>query len=169
MNLFIKILITLIITALGIYPYIGTNNIPGALDALHSFGIIPAIILIIVFFIAIGFYCKSLQTTLELIKPENRKANPKSVWLMFLIPYNFFEDFFIMINISNSLEEEFKINDKLKDVKDFGLITGLGWATAQVLSFFPNEIGQISGLIGLVLWIKHWLFINKINQKLIHI
>lgn len=85
---------------------------------------------------------------------------------MFAIPFNFIEDFFIVINVANSLEEEKKTNIKLKNISDFGMISGIGWSIAQVLSFIPSFVGQIAGLLGMILVIYHWTQIAKINKLL---
>lgn len=85
---------------------------------------------------------------------------------MFAIPFNFVEDFFIVINVANSIEEEQKTNDNLVTVTDFGMVTGIGWSLAQILSFIPNMVGQIAGLIGMILVIYHWIQIAKINRLL---
>lgn len=114
----------------------------------------------------VGFYCRTLQRCLTLIKPENRKAKPSSVWFMFAIPLNFVEDFFIVINIANSIEEEKKTNIALKNVSDFGMISGIGWSISQILSFVPNFVGQTAGLLGIILVIYHWIQIAKINKLL---
>ena len=114
----------------------------------------------------VAFYCRTLQKCLTLINPVNRKAKPTSVWYMFAIPFNFIEDFFIVINIANSIEEEKKANRKLKTISDFGMVSGIGWSIAQVLSFIPNIVGQTAGLIGMILVVYHWVQIAKINKLL---
>ena len=105
---------------------------------IFKIGIVWSIFIIVCFFVMVAFYCRTFQKCLTLIKPENRKAEPLSVWYMFAIPFNFVEDFFIVINIANSLEEEKKINSSLKDISDFGMVSGIGWSIAQILSFIPN-------------------------------
>lgn len=167
MNLFIKIILTLLISLLGIYPYINGSDEPGALGEIFKYGWIEGMIGMLAFFAAIALYCKSMQTTLELIRPQNRKAKPKAVWQMFIIPYNIIEDFFIMDYISKSIEQEAKSNAKLSTLNDYGFVTGMGWAIAQVMSFIPNEVGLISGVVGMLLWTKHWLFIAKVNRLLL--
>lgn len=167
MNKIIKLFLSLIILLCAILPYLTASDKSGALETISSIDVAGIIILIISFFLAIAYYCKALQECLTLIAPHNRKASPKSVWYMFLMPFNFIEDFFIMISISNSLEEEAKHNSKLENIKDFGMVTGIGWSIAQILSFIPNMAGQIAGGLGLVLWIMHWRFIIKINKLLI--
>ncbi|SDF58237.1 hypothetical protein [Cellulophaga baltica] len=166
MNVIIKIVITALLLLIAIKPYFEKGQIPGGLSEFENLGLIPSIILIITFFTAIAFYCKSFQTTLNLIKIENRTRKPKSVWYMYLIPFNFIEDFFIIIDISNSLKSEMKSNENLKKFGDFGLTLGIGWSVAQIFSLIPNMAGQISGFVGLILWIIHWSLIGKINKVL---
>lgn len=162
----IKFLLSGCVLFCGLSPYINSSDKSGSLELVISLGVWGTTLLIAGFFLAISFYCKALQSCLTMISPQNRKAAPKSVWLMFILPYNFIEDFFIMINISNSLEEEAKYNTNLTGIKDFGLITGISWCIAQILSFIPNIAGEIAGALGLVLWIIHWRFIIKINKLL---
>ena len=166
MNISVKIILTALLVVIAVNPYFEEGQIPGGLSELQSLGIIPSIIMIVCFFTAIAFYCKALQETLEMIKPENRTRKPKSVWYMYLIPFNFIEDFFIVIDISNSLKNEMKSNKKLSNFGDFGLTLGIGWSVAQLFSFIPNIAGQIAGLVGVVLWVIHWLLINRINKVL---
>jgi len=136
------------------------------LSDIYRIGIIPSVLIMLAFFIMVAFYCRTLQKCLTLIKPENRKASPKSVWYMFVIPFNFVEDFFIVINISNSLEKEKETNIELKNISDFGMVSGIGWSIAQILSFIPNIVGQTAGLVGMILVIYHWVLIHKINRLL---
>ena len=166
MNILIRISLTILLVIWASMPYFDNANSENALNAILSIGIIGSVLIVLAFFIMVAFYCKTLQTCLTLIQPENRKAKPKSVWYMFLLPFNFIEDFFIVINIANSIEAEARTNKKLSDIKDFGMVTGIGWSIAQVLSFIPNYIGQIAGLIGFILVISHWIFIHKINRLL---
>jgi hypothetical protein len=148
------------------YPYLNNLTNESVLAEIFKIGILPSTLVMGVFFIMVAFYCQTLQKCLTLIKPENRKAEPKSVWYMFAIPFNFIEDFFIVINISNSLEAEKKTNTKLSNVSNFGLVSGIGWSIAQILSFIPTIIGQFAGLVGIILVIYHWVQISRINKLL---
>ena len=165
-NFSIRFFLTAMLVAWAILPYIDKSSSESALGEIFKVGIVPTILIISSFFVFVGFYCVTLQKCLTLIKPENRKAKPKSVWYMFAIPFNFIEDFFIVIDIANSIEEEKKTNTNLKGISDFGMVSGIGWSIAQVLSFIPNIIGQIAGLVGMILVIYHWLQIAKINKFL---
>ena len=166
-NFIVRLFLTAILVAWAVLPYVDNSTDESVLSEIFKVGIVPSILIISSFFIMVAFYCRTLQKCLTLIKPENRKAKPKSVWYMFAIPFNFIEDFFIVINIANSIEEEKKTNGKLKDISDFGMVSGIGWSIAQVLSFIPNIVGQIAGLIGMILVIYHWVQIAKINKLLI--
>lgn len=166
MNLAIKIILSALIGLSGVYPYLTDNGKPGALDEIFKYGTHWGVAGVVIFFGAIALYCKSMQTTLRLVQPVNRRAHPKSVWWMFVVPYNIIEDFFIIDNVSRSIEREARTNAKLAGLKDYGYVTGMGWAIAQVMSFIPNEIGLVSGLFGMLLWIRHWYFIGKVNRLL---
>lgn len=85
---------------------------------------------------------------------------------MFALPFNFVEDFFIVIHLAHSLEEEKKANAALRNVNDFGLVSGIGWCVAQLLSFIPNAVGQVAGLVGMLLVVYHWVLIWKIEKRL---
>ncbi len=85
---------------------------------------------------------------------------------MFLIPYNFLEDFFIVSNVARSLRQEASTNPRLQGIRGFGIWSGNGWCTAQLLSLLPGVMGEAAGLAGGVLWAKHWHFIAKVNRLL---
>ncbi len=165
-NLLIRLALTAILVAWAMLHYLDNTSNDSVLGEITEIGIVPAIVLIVAFFVMVAFYCRTLQKCLTLIKPENRKASPKSVWYMFAIPFNFVEDFFIVINVANSIEEERKTNLKLNAISDFGMVSGIGWSVAQILSFIPNMVGQIAGLVGMFLVIYHWIQIARINRQL---
>lgn len=168
-NLLIRIILSGILVTWAVMPFNNDSTNDNVLNEILKIGILPSFLIISAFFIMVGFYCRTLQRCLTLIKPENRKAKPSSVWFMFAIPLNFIEDFFIVINIANSIEEEKKTNIALKNVSDFGMISGIGWSIAQILSFIPNFVGQTAGLLGIILVIYHWTQIAKINKLLANI
>jgi hypothetical protein len=166
MNILVRLILTLLLGLWVVLPFYQETGNSNVLGEILSIEIYESILLIVVFFIAVAFYCRTLQTCLNLIKPENRKTKPSSVWYMFAIPFNFIEDFFIVINVSNSIDAEKSSNMKLKDLNDIGLVSGIGWCIAQLLSLIPNTAGQIAGAVAIVLWIIHWRFIVRINKLL---
>ena len=85
---------------------------------------------------------------------------------MFLIPYNFVEDFFIISNVASSLRREAQHNIALNSFKSFGTLSGLGWCAAQIVSLLPHEIGSVAGVLTFFLWVIHWRFIRRVNAVL---
>ena len=156
----IKIVLTLCFTLLFV---ISPNSLTTEVNTL---GFVNAIIVMIIFFILVAFYCRTLQKTLTLIEHSHRKCAPRSVWLMFFIPYNFIEDFFIIYNVSISIKHQAINNEKLNSYSYYSLYVGLGSCAAQILSIAPGHYGQIATLIALVLWIVHWYLMMLINKRL---
>jgi hypothetical protein len=159
--LILKLILSCLIALALALPFISPGYGSGFLREMQMLGLGGSLVLICSFLIAVLFYCRDLQRILDAIKVENRKATPKSVWLMFVIPYNFIEDFFIMHNIAKSLKNETDDQPELGFNKAYGLRSGIGWCTAQIASLAPGALGQIAGLVALILWIFHWHFIKK--------
>lgn len=149
------------------YPFWHPDISGGLLAELKLFGPFGSVIAIMVFLALILFYALDLIKCLKLVSPTSRKAKPNSVWFMFLLPYNFIEDFFIVYNVSKSLKAEAAVNPALAAFKSFGMISGLGWCVAQVVSLIPNQIGSVAGLVAIGFWIWHWGYIRRANKALI--
>ena len=154
-----KLILTLMVCIAFALPFFFSSLESGFLRDFRLLGVTGSVISISVFLILVFFYCQDLQKTLELVHPENRTANPKSVWFMFFIPYNFIEDFFIIYHVSKSIEQESEL------VKHNGLTLGLGWCIAQILSILPGSMGLISAIFAIVLWLGHWYFIKRTIKR----
>ncbi|WP_260434293.1 hypothetical protein [Burkholderia anthina] len=96
-------------------------------------GTIGSIVVIAVFLAQVYAYASDLRTTLKSVSRGSRVAEPNSVWLMFLLPYNFIEDFFIISNVVKSLEGESRINPALSGLRSFG---GSAASGGVLLRFF---------------------------------
>lgn len=164
--LVLKLALTLLVVVAFALPFFYPSLGSGFLEELEILGVGGALLTLTIFLVFVFFYCKDLQKTLEMIEPEHRVASPKSVWFMFLIPYNFVEDFFIVRNIAVSIKNEAKNNLALKELRYFGLYSGIGWCTAQILSLAPSYLGKTASIIAIVLWVIHWKFIRKTNKRL---
>ena len=162
-----KVMLSIPIAIGLVYPFTGSGSSGGILRELEIFGPTGVVAAIIVFLALVLFYALDLIKSLKLVSPTSRKAKPNSVWFMFLLPYNFIEDFFIVCNVAKSLKAEAAINPALATLKSFGMISGLGWCTAQIISLIPNQIGSAAGLIAIGFWIWHWAFIRRANRILI--
>ncbi|MCR4465420.1 hypothetical protein [Burkholderia sp. SCN-KJ] len=148
------------------YPLIHPAEGGGVLGEMEMLGPVGGIVVIAVFLALVYAYASDLRTTLKSVNRGSRAAEPNSVWLMFLLPYNFIEDFFIISNVAKSLEAESRINPALSGLRSFGWISGIGWCLAQVLSLIPNTIGSIAGGVAVFLWVWHWVFVRRANRML---
>lgn len=119
-----------------------------------------------VFLTGVFFYCRDLEAVLHAVPTRSRAASPRSVWYMFLIPYNFVEDFFIVWNISQSLAAEAEHQPALRGAGRFGLVSGFGWCALQIVSLIPTELGSIGGFAALPLWLWHWRYMRRMRRQL---
>ena len=164
--IFIKIVLTIPVTYALAYPFINPSAAGGIFSEIKALASLASIVIIAVFLVIVFMYCRDLQRSLSLVRPSARVAAPRSVWLMFLIPYNFVEDFFIIHNVASSLRREAQHNAALNSFKSFGTVSGLGWCAAQIVSLLPHAIGSVAGMLALPLWIIHWRFIRRVNLLL---
>ncbi|NTX49255.1 hypothetical protein [Burkholderia cepacia] len=148
------------------YPLVHPSEDGGVLGEMERLGTIGGIVVITVFLALVHAYASDLRTTLKSVNQGSRAAEPNSVWLMFLLPYNFIEDFFIISNVAKSLEAESRINPALSGLRSFGRISGIGWCLAQVVSLIPDTLGSIAGGVAVFLWVWHWVFVRRANKML---
>lgn len=164
--LILKIVLTLPVAYAFVYPLLNPAAGAGVFRDLALAGPVGATSIAVAFLLAVFLYCRDLVRTLTLVQPDARTASPRSVWLMLLLPYNFVEDFFIVANVANSLRREAQQNKALQSFASFGLLSGWGWCTLQIVSLLPNEIGSIAGFLALPFWLVHWRLIRKVNAVL---
>ncbi|MFY7865672.1 hypothetical protein [Roseateles sp.] len=162
----VKIVLTIPVAYALAYPFLNPSAGGGVFKELEMLGVVGSTLLALAFLTLIFLYGRDLSRTLSLVRPSARTASPRSVWLMFLIPYNFVEDFFIVYNVASSLRQEAQHNAALHSFKSFGMVSGQGWCAAQIVSLLPNEIGSIAGVLALPLWIVHWRLVRQVNAVL---
>lgn len=163
----LKIILSIPIGIGLLYPFLQPDASGGILAELQFFGPVGSLLAIAVFLLLVFFYARDLINTLQLVAPASRKASPNSVWWMFVLPYNFIEDFFIIANVAKSLEAEAVSNPALGGFGSYGMKSGLGWCSAQVLSLIPHLLGSIAGLVAIFCWVWHWRFIRRVNRALL--
>lgn len=143
------------------YPFLYPEAGGGILSEIAVFGPFGAALAVAGLLALIVLYALDLQRALALVAPERRRASPCSVLWMFVLPYNFIEDFQIVANVTNSLRAEARDNARLAGFKSFGMASGIGWCSAQILSLIPNMLGSVAGFAAIVLWIVHWNHIRR--------
>lgn len=161
-----KLFATALVALALVYPFVDPHARAGVLASVAKIGVPALLGLVAAFLTAVALYCRTLQRCLERIRPEARAAKPRSVWLMFLIPYNFVEDFFIVHNVARSLRAEAAVNPALTQLRSYGAVSGLGWCTAQIVSLMPNRAGELAGVVAFALWLVHWRFIARASALL---
>ncbi|MFD2176083.1 hypothetical protein [Veronia pacifica] len=157
----IKILLSIPVAYGLVYPFVGDGLSGGIMDELSLFGTTGSIIIACSFLLLVYFYCRDLYRVMLSVSPNSRDVKASSVWLMFLIPYNFIEDFFIMKNVADALDKERVKRPSLTALKTNGLWLGYGWCAAQIVSLLPFAIGSIAGLVAIILWLLHWRVIRS--------
>ena len=165
MLLLLKLALSIPIGISLLYPLLQPEASGGILAELKGFGA-AGFAVAVVFLLLVVFYARDLARTLSMVSHESRVAKPSSVWLMLLLPYNFIEDFFIVARVAKSLKLEAQRNPALSQFKSFGLASGITWCSAQIVSLIPNEIGAVAGLVAVVAWVWHWVFVRRALRAL---
>lgn len=110
------------------------------------------------------FYLVTLQKALSRCQTHNRAMDPGLVWLMLIPFFNIIWHFFVVINLSDSLEREF-IERGLQSEPAPGRSLGLAVCILNVCSIIPY-LGVLSGLAGFVCWIIYWVKIADFSSRL---
>lgn len=157
----IKLLLTVPVAYLLAYPLVRPESGAGVLDEVARVGSVGAMAIVALFLVLVFLYCRDLQHVLARLRPESRTATPRSVWLMFLIPYNFVEDFFIVHNVARSVQNEKAVHPALKTLPGGGWVAGFGWCAAQIVSLIPTTLGTVGSVIAVPFWVYHWYWVRR--------
>ncbi|MEU7901520.1 hypothetical protein [Actinoplanes sp. NPDC049118] len=122
-----------------------------------------SVTVVVVFLGLVALYCRALQRTLAVVRPDARTVAPASVWWMFAVPFNFAEDFFIVRNVTGSLAADGRI--PARAVGRWSAL-GYGWCGLQIVSLFPGAIGYAGGSLALPVWAAHWYLTSRLNRTL---
>jgi hypothetical protein len=161
----IKIFLSALVAFALVYPFLLPEPV-GLAKELAVLGVYGAVTLGIVFFSSVAVYANDLRSILACVSPGSRKASPRSVWWMLVLPYNFIEDFFIIHAVTESLRQESSVNKNLANLRSFGAVSGFGWCVAQIGSLIPNQVGSLLAFVALIMWVIHWRLIRKAKAVL---
>lgn len=127
-------------------------------------GIIAAILLL-----PFIFYLLTLQSTLKLVAPNNRKMPPGQVWLTLIPIFGTVWHFFVVNNVSMSIEKEFRSRGlpiESKPAYTIGLIACILYALSTVL-FLLGDGSKLASLAAFICLIIYWVKIAGHKNKLL--
>jgi hypothetical protein len=124
------------------------------------------IILLLLFIIPLGFFLVTLQNTLKIISPENRKMSPGSVWLILIPFFGMVWQFIMVRRIADSIGDEcVKLNIDTKERAPTYTI-GLIYCISSLIFLIPIT-KTIGALAALATWIMYWIKVNQYRKLLI--
>lgn len=111
------------------------------------------------------FYLLTLNNTLKLVSPGNRKMEPGQVWLILIPFFGWIWQFIVVTKMSESLKAEFDSrNITVADEKP-GYNIGLAYCILTCCGIIP-VLGGLASIAGLVCWIIYWVKINEFKMRL---
>ena len=125
------------------------------------------LITLVIAYIPLIFYIKTLVSTMKEVSEENRKMFPDKMWLLIIPLFGNIYLFFVVSKLGESLGLEFNKRGISVDEEKPGYKIGMAMCILMICSFLPRFIGSITGLAALVCWILHWVKMSKYKAKLI--
>jgi hypothetical protein len=136
---------------------------------------IGVVIIGVVVGLAIGLtililYLLNLQNALKQVAPQNRTMEPGMVWLAIIPFFNYYWNFRIARDISNSLAAEYRMRGLPLTEERPGYQIGMAYAILTccgILSWFGIPVlPELCGLAGFICWIIYWVRIAKYKNEL---
>lgn len=157
------VVLTIPVVALLLQPLWAPRWGSGILGEITATGPVAAVTTIVTFFGLVALYCLTLQRILVRLPKWGRTRSPRSVWLMFALPFNFVEDFFIVNDIAGSLAASPTISDINRNI---WRATGLAWCALQIVSLLPGPLGLVGGALAMPVWLGNWIHAGSIARTL---
>lgn len=110
------------------------------------------------------FYLLSLSKCLKKVQPENRAMEPGLVWLSLIPVFSLVWNFFIVIQLKESLSNEFN-SRRLPNDGDFGFGMGLTFAILTCVNNIPY-LNLLTIIPTLIFWIIYWIKIVGYSKQL---
>lgn len=112
------------------------------------------------------FFVITLQNTLKVISPENRKMPFANVWLLFIPLFNFYWQFVVVNRIAESIAmESEKLHIPVKESKQTYKL-GLTWSICYILFLIP-VLKMWVAIIIIPAWIVYWIKVNQYRKLII--
>jgi hypothetical protein len=123
------------------------------------------LVLVVVGLVISIMFLLTLSTALSRCSPENRKMEPGMVWLTLIPCFGFIWMFFVVINVSQSLKQEFHARRRGEE-GDYGQGVGLAYLILSIAGAIPF-IGGLFSIAGLVCLILYWVKIYGYSKRLL--
>ena len=131
------------------------------------------ILIVCLFLLGIAIaYLTTLSSTLKEVSPANRKMQPSEVWLLLIPLFNLIWIYFIVIRISESIDNEYRYRN-ISDTSGTHAI-GITYAIlnsliAFIYLFYPVSAGFYYILLfaNFIFWISFWSSVSSCKSKLI--
>jgi len=115
--------------------------------------------------VAAIFYLLTLQRTLEIISPVNRRMDPNQVWMILIPGYGMVFQFMMLGKLSDSIKaEQMTKGIRCAEVRPAYQI-GLLMCIANCAAVIPY-LGILAMLGAIPLWIMYWLKIVEYKKQL---
>jgi hypothetical protein len=118
---------------------------------------LPELLLVFPLVILLGplvFYLLALRKALSVCSQENRTLSPGLVWLLLVPLFNFLWHFYVVLNVSRSIRNEFLKRRVTSPPRSIPLL-GLAMCLLSVLAFAP-VVGTVAGIGAFICWIVYW-------------
>lgn len=128
-------------------------------------GILISFAFIAALLIPFIFYLVTLQSTLRIVSPENRKMPPSNVWLLLIPVFGLIWHFIVVSRMADSISAEAKAKgipvSEPKPAYGFGLVMCI----LKCMLFLPI-LHFYAGVAALVCWIIYWVKIAEYKNRL---
>lgn len=122
---------------------------------------------IIINFLIIFFFCKSLIKALSFVNPENRTLSNNTIWLLLIPGVHFIANFFVIIGMSKSIEKELNSRN-FEEVKKPVYTLGMTYAILSLIPIttllpIPSSLAPVIGVAGfsqIFFFVQYWMKIN---------
>lgn len=111
------------------------------------------------------FYILAIRGCLEKCQPQSRAMEPGMAWLLIIPFVNLIWNFFVAINVSKSLSNEFRARGIPTTEAEPGKTLGLALSVVGVACLIPG-VSKFAGLAYVVLLGVYWVKINGYSRML---
>ena len=112
------------------------------------------------------FYIWTLRRTLERCAPESRTISLGFLWFLLIPLFNIVWHFVIVINLSNSLHNEFTRRNIAVPDREPGKMLGLATSMLGIVGLYPL-LGIPCAVGALICWAVYWVKIAGYSRMLL--